>query len=284
MSKSNLSSKLFFIITSILLGLSATYLSAQEKNTIKEKIDKLKGEPKSITIETDKDKVVLKGDEAKVLLKILNEKKQFVFEDEFSFSPDSLNKKMFVMRKGKFPPRDFFWIDANEKDDNKEIEVEKKDGNVTVTIKTTEDGKENVEVLTGEDAEKFLEKEKQAQRFRIKRIPRPEMRWNGCCCCRDRDDEMIFLGDEPSIEFFEDADVLMMDGDMKKDFKKVTVNDDSGEKVVTVETNESGKKTVQTFKGKEADEYLKQLEKDGKMKIDEDMKDGKKVKKVIIKK
>ena len=46
------------------------------------------------------------------------------------------------------------------------------------------------------------------------------------------------------------------------------VNEDNGEKTVTVKTKENGEEKVETYKGKEAEEYLKKMEKDNEMIID----------------
>lgn len=284
MTQNKINSKVFFIIISILLGLSTIYLSAQDNKSIKDKIDNLKGEPKLITIETGSDKVVLKEEEAKELLKMLKAKKQFVFEKEFSFSPDSMDKKMFVIRKGKYPPKDFFWIDESEKDDNKNIEVEKKDGKTTVTITTNDKGEEKVEVLTGKEAEEFLEQEKQTQKIKIRRPFPPRMNNRCGCCCMNREDDIILFGENEPLEFFSDDDVLILGDDEDKNFMKVIVKEENGEKVITVESVENGKKKTEIFKGKEAEQYLKKMENDNQMKIDEDFKDGKKIKKIIIKK
>jgi hypothetical protein len=68
---------------------------------------------------------------------------------------------------------------------------------------------------------------------------------------------MMFMDDDDNIE--------MIDG---KKIIKINVEDENGEKTVTSTTIENGEKKVETFKGKEADEYLKKMEKDKEMIID----------------
>ncbi|MBK7105188.1 MAG: hypothetical protein IPH62_07885 [Ignavibacteriae bacterium] len=49
---------------------------------------------------------------------------------------------------------------------------------------------------------------------------------------------------------------------------KIKVDDENGEKNVTVTTKENGEEKVETYKGKEADEYLEKMEDEKNMKID----------------
>lgn len=66
----------------------------------------------------------------------------------------------FGKGKNKFHKKgNKFWIESGESDKgiNKNVEVEKKDGELKVTVTTTKDGKEDVKTYEGEDAEKFLE-------------------------------------------------------------------------------------------------------------------------------
>ncbi len=74
---------------------------------------------------------------------------------------------------------------------------------------------------------------------------------------------MMFMGDDDDFEF---------DGDKK--IVKIKVEQDSsinnGEKTVTETTIENGKKEVKTYKGKEADEFLKKMKKDNDLSIDID--------------
>jgi hypothetical protein len=47
--------------------------------------------------------------------------------------------------------------DSNKEEVKKEIQIEKEDGDIKVTITETKDGKVNKEILTGEEAEHFLD-------------------------------------------------------------------------------------------------------------------------------
>ena len=61
------------------------------------------------------------------------------------------------------------------------------------------------------------------------------------------------------------------------------VNEENGEKKVTVTTTENGETKTEVYEGDEADEYLKEHKKDKKFKIKiEDGDSKKKVKKIII--
>lgn len=70
------------------------------------------------------------------------------------------NVMFFGKGKNKFHKKgNKFWVEDDEsnKGINKNIEVEKEDGELKVTVTTTKDGKKEVKTYEGEDAEKFLE-------------------------------------------------------------------------------------------------------------------------------
>jgi len=76
------------------------------------------------------------------------------------------------------------------------------------------------------------------------------------------DDDFEGLGEKLDFDFdFPDKDIIIKrfhDDDSAKGMKKIIVTDENGEKKVTVtETSKDGKVNVQTYTGKEADEYLK---------------------------
>lgn len=62
------------------------------------------------------------------------------------------------------------------------------------------------------------------------------------------------------------ASLMAQDKTAKKNTveKKVNVTENNGEKTVKVETTENGKTTKETYKGAEADAYLKKEEKEAK--------------------
>ncbi len=96
----------------------------------------------------------------------------------------------------------------------------------------------------------------------------------------DGDDVLIFIsedGEKHIIKHKGHGNKMMMF--MNDDFEgtktiEVEIEDDSdesgGEKTVTVTTVENGEKKVETYKGKEADEYLDKMEDEGEMIIDID--------------
>lgn len=111
----------------------------------------------------------------------------------------------------------------------KRIEVVEENGETKVTVTTIEDGKESTETYVGEDAKAFLEKEKaEREEMKGKHNVRIEI---------DIDDDE--------------------NGNVKSQSKKVEVKEVDGEKVVTVTTEEDGEKTVEEYRGEEADEFLK---------------------------
>lgn len=276
MSANSLSKKITSTIIILLLSASVFAFYAQETKSIKDKISDIKGDAKSITIETSEGKFTFKGDEAKDVLKLLKQKRIIEFEKDIAFHPDLDEADVFIFRDGKLPD-DMFWVETEDDDKDKEISVEKKDGITTVTIKTKVDGKEETKVLTGNEAEDFLKKEN--QKIRIKKFRRQIMMEGNCCCCRMPRKEIDFWGDAMPLEDFDWTDISD-----NKEMKKIIVKEEDGQKIVTIETIINGEKQTETLKGKEAEEYLKKMEQEDKLKIEEKNDSGKKTKKIILKK
>lgn len=58
------------------------------------------------------------------------------------------------------------------------------------------------------------------------------------------------------FRIFEDKDEFEVFGEGEKNYKKVIVEDEDGEKVVTITTSKDGEEETEVLKGKEAEEYL----------------------------
>lgn len=98
----------------------------------------------------------------------------------------------------------------------------------------------------------------------------------------ESDNVMIFKSDKGGkhiIKEFKDSDnVMIIKTDIDKDIELIDGNqiiqieveeeEENGEKTVTVTTNEDGEEKVETFKGKEADEYLEKTESDHNIFVD----------------
>jgi len=141
-------------------------------------------------------------------------------------------------------------------------------------------------VFEGDDAKALLKNLQQKKGKRIGRmIDGDDMNLTEGCCDESIDDIKILklIGDCDSSNVF-----TLHDGDdnVIKMKKKVIVSEDNGVKKVTVTSTKDGKDEVKTYEGKEADKFLESLKKDGcdtKVWTEKDG-DGKKVKKIIIKK
>jgi len=159
---------------------------------------------------------------------------------------------------------DLHWVSETDgKDIKKEINVEVNDGVKKVTVTTTEDGNENVEVYEGEEAEKFLESHSKGGK------------------------KLMFISEDDDMTIVNiDSDVLhwTSEGDHEGIMKKVNVEVEDGVKTVTITTTEDGKDKVEVFTGDEAEEYLSKMKHGKKMKIHISEDGDKKVmkKKVII--
>ncbi len=160
-------------------------------------------------------------------------------------------------------------------------QLKKIDGKVDkVTI--TADGK--VYTFEGSDAETLFKKMKSSKSHSFV--------WNS----DDSNSKKVIIldadGDEDAIEVEgEDDNVFIIksgkdNSDVDEGMsKKIKVEVENGEKTVTVTTKENGEETTKIYTGDEADEYLDKMKSendDFDIQIKSD-KDGKKVKKIIIK-
>jgi len=148
--KSNSGKKLVWVSESM-----GGNLEAKVEKKIKVKIENGK---KTITVTTTKN--------GKESVKIFKGKEA----DKFLKKHNGKNFDIQIMQKGKHGKTFFFdnqknnkghkfWVQSGDDANsiNKNVEVEKKDGKLKVTVTTT-DGKKTVKVYEGEEAEKYLDK------------------------------------------------------------------------------------------------------------------------------
>ncbi len=258
-------------ITLILLFLAANFLSAQENKSIKDKLSKIKSEATKIVISTSEGDVTFEGEEANQLLKkfhakTIEKKVHWISDDDVDFDIDGDNVMVFKSENGekhiiKHKGHGNKMLMFMDEDDNHEgmkkikVNVEDENGEKTITVTTTENGEEKVETYKGKEADEYIEK-------------------------MNKKGEMII-----EIESDEDgeADNIWVGKGTKNIEKKVEVKIENDVKTVTVKTKKDGEEKVETYQGKEADEYLEKMESEDKMTIEEKSIDGKKHKKIIIK-
>ena len=204
------------------LFLSAACVMAQKDNSVKDKLNNIKGEVNRIVISTDKGDVTFEGDDAKKIFKNMKTKKiRWISEDVEERDFDGEN--IFIMRHGD--DEDFDIIEGGQ---TVKVEVEDKNGEKMVTVTTTEDGEEKVETFEGKEAEEYLENMED-----------------------DRDMIIDIDSDEDNIlvHKIEDTDNIGID-------VKIELND--GVKKITETTTENGEKSVKVYEGEEAEKYLKE--------------------------
>ena len=164
-----------------------------------------------------------------------------------------------------------------QKDNSVKDKLNNIEGEVNKIVISTDKGDVTFE---GEDAEKIFKKMKSDKIKKLKWISE-----DGGDLDIDDEDVMIFKsgkGRKHIIKEFSDAEnVIIMkhgddeDFDILEDGKtvkvSVEVDDENGEKKVTVTTNEDGEEKVETFVGNEADEYLEKMEGEHDMLIEVDV-------------
>lgn len=157
------------------VSLLCSNLSAQEEEHLEQQLKNIKGTVSKITVEHEGGTEVFTGNDAEKLGDMLKNRLH-------TFT---------IITEDSDLDGDFEWYSfEDEKGINKEIRIEKGDGEdgLVVTVTTTENGEEKTEVYKGEEAEKFLE-EHQAEHGGM------VMKWND--------------------EDFEDLDIIVSDAEGK---------------------------------------------------------------------
>jgi hypothetical protein len=237
-------SRLNSIIAFLFIGSLFLTITAQEKEGWKEKVKKIKGDVSKIIIQTEDGEVTLTGKDAEEAFQNLKGKSFVIYsDDEFEHK----HNKVFYIKESdkgnifsikKLKDKNLVWVTEEIDDDGveKEVEIEIEDGERKVTITTTKDGKESVEVLEGEEAEKYLEEHS--------------------------DKEMFFGVRTPKIKVYDKGKRLMwiQEDDEGKDGieKEVKVEIIDGKKKVTITTIKDGKESVEVLEGEKAEKYLEQ--------------------------
>jgi copper chaperone CopZ len=166
----------------VLLSISGfTLLQSQSKETIKEKLNDLKGSIEKIVISTDDGEVVLEGDEAKeVYKKLKNLYGEHSWTFEISDDAENGKEKVFVIKSGD--DKDINWVTMEGKSltkeiildeldgDSKTIEVEINDDNKKVTITTIVDGQETTKVYEGDEADEYIKELEENDNIKILQI------------------------------------------------------------------------------------------------------------------
>lgn len=245
---------LLFFSTFLVLTILNPITFGQTKKELNKKIDNIEGKVERISIQTDKGIVNFTGKEAEEILKKLKKKEHkfaFSFNDHSFFDDDDC----------------IFEVNFGKTGFKKSVEVKEVDGKKEVTIKTTKDGRTTIKTLKGKEAEEYLDKkDKHLKHFSWfkkggKKIQIKIKNFKGG------------LKDEMKKYFRHHKNDIGVE-------KTIDIKIKDGVKEVTVITTNDGKKTVNVYKGKEAEEYLENLDNDDDINIDIDDKDS--VTKIII--
>lgn len=181
---------LFTLVLAVFLFNVSFY--AQEKNDeMENKLKQIKGNIEKITVKVDGKDVVFEGKDAEKLgqgLKMFSKVPKLTW-----ISEDDANSK--GPRVMKFKINDGADL-SSKSGDEKKVEVKIEDGKKKVTVTTTKDGKEETKVYEGEEAEKFLQENKEESNFDFYLNSDEDsdgsviiMKHSGgddCCCCGKR--------------------------------------------------------------------------------------------------
>lgn len=260
------------LLTLLALTISMT-ITAQDK--VKEKLKNVTKENVSkISITTSEGVVEFSAEEAKELvgkmkshrlLKKFNIK-ELGDEGKVLFLGDD-DHLIEVLEDGE---NELVWHTSGGDKMKKNIKVEKDGDNTKVTITTNENGEEKVEVLEGEEAEKFLEEQHKGTHFNFS--------------TDDGEHKLIVIKEIDSVDCDSDDFVFFFDEDHGGEIDiKVDVEKDGDEMKVKVKKIVDGEETIEEYVGEDAEKFIKEHE-DGKVwtiKLQEDCGDDEHV---IIKK
>jgi len=206
-----------------------------DKDGVEKEVEvEVKDGEKKVTITTTKD-----GDET---VEVLEGKKAEKYLEEHGGKEMvfGVHSPHVYVYKGDKVGKKLMWVDEEEIDDDgikKKVKVEIVDGQKKVTVTTTENGEEKVELFEGEDADKYLDEHE-------------ELQFN------DEDGNVMVLKSKDSkdknfvwVEAFDEGE--------GKVEKKVNVEVIDGEKVITVVTTEDGEEKTVVLEGVDADKFLK---------------------------
>lgn len=232
--------KVAMFVLLIIFGVTLISVNAQDKK-VKDKIKSIEGDAKIITIVTDKETYTFEADDAGVLLNYLkdagDEKSYGIYIDDeetdgnifvFKSDGDEKDEKNFIIKKFD---KDFS-LESGDDGEFTKVIIEEKNGDKKVTVITKKDGKEDVKVYEGKEADEYLEKNEPGYKMKIVE------------CEGDESSSMVW-------------NVLKDDVG-----KMVEVEIKNGDKKVTITTTEDGKEKKEIFEGDEAEEQLKKLEKE----------------------
>ena len=262
---------LLFFSTFLVLTILNPITFGQTKKELNKKIDNIEGKVERISIQTDKGIVNFTGKEAEEILKKLKKKEhKFAFSfNDHSFFDDDYNMVFFSDDDNSFFDDDdcIFEVNFGKTGFKKSVEVKEVDGKKEVTIKTTKDGKTTIKTLKGKEAEEYLDKkDKHLKHFSW-------FKKGGKKIQIKLKNFKVSLKDEMKKYFRHHKNDIGVE-------KTIDIKIKDGVKEVTVITTNDGKKTVNVYKGKEAEEYLENLDNDDDINIDIDDKDS--VTKIII--
>jgi len=161
--------------------------------------------------------------------------------------------------------------------DDKSVQdkLEKIKGDINKIVVSTDKGDV---VFEGDEAKQLLTKMKAEKlRRKVKWVSEHEHDFDFDADC---DNVMILKSDKDRKHIIKkikggDKVIMFKHGNLddldiieKDKIVKVEINDESGNKKITVTTTEDGKETVETYEGKEADEYFEKMNDEHEMLID----------------
>jgi len=160
---------------------------------------------------------------------------------------------------------------AQEKKTNhtvsKQVEISDENGEKTVTITTITDGKSEVKVLTGEDADAFVAKDHRKPHGKHRQVKKDVevSEENGVTTVTitssgDGEEDVKVLVGNAAKAFLDKHEARSHHDNIrgaKSVSKNIEVNDENGEKTVTITNTIDGNETVKVLTGGEAEDFLK---------------------------
>lgn len=157
------------VFASVVLFLLFAATASVAQSSVKEKLAGIKGDVKKITISTASGDVVFEGDDAKSLLKSLKQKKEKTIKvvvdgDDMDLTEGccegDLDAVKILKLVGEGDSTNVFMLHDGDDDAiqvKKKVIVSEENGAKKVTVTTTKEGKDDVKVYEGKEADKYLD-------------------------------------------------------------------------------------------------------------------------------
>jgi hypothetical protein len=250
--------KITAILILVMFLMTGSVLSQDKEKNLKDKLKDIEGEVEKVIIETDKGRVVFEGDEADRLIKRMkrNELVYGIHPKDFknfsNMNLDSLIKYSRSMIDSGLVFRSYFRDSIKHNIDSMMFFLRRDMDSLKISIGRTDI--DSILKSLPKFNDSLFASRFHNRNFNFKFFSSPE-----------GEERVIIIFPREDMEDDELDIIIRGDAFKQGETKKIIIDEEGGEKKVTVTTiDKDGKERIEEYKGKEGEDYLKELEnKDG---------------------